>query len=258
MPNHVKKRLLNRVVQRLLGTVIGVSTQTPLVALTFDDGPHPTFTPRLLDLLDHHQAKATFFVVGEAAQQHPELIQRMAHAGHVIGNHTWDHPSFALIDSAERRQQVLAVARATMPYGQKFFRPPYGHQTLASRFDLWRLCYSVVTWNVASEDWLAISAEQIADRVADQLQPGSIVLFHDALYTSPSPAGFDRTATLGAVDRILQQFHRQFAFVTVPALLQAGRPLMRNWHKPADRHWLNALYKPSGPSRQYPIKGKLL
>src|SRR3990172_5069992 len=109
-------RLSNAVMRRVLGTVTHVSTHASVVALTFDDGPHPEFTPRLLDILDKHQAQATFFMIGAAAQRYPDLVRRAAQAEHAIGNHSWDHPSFPLITGRERRAQMRACAQAITPY----------------------------------------------------------------------------------------------------------------------------------------------
>lgn len=85
---------LNRNQVNMPGTITSVTTRAPVVALTFDDGPHLEYTPRLLDILQRYQASATFFMIGEVAQKHPELVQLVAQAGHAIGNHSWDHRFF--------------------------------------------------------------------------------------------------------------------------------------------------------------------
>ena len=76
------------------GTITGVTTRDPVAALTFDDGPHPEYTPLLLNILERYQARATFFMIGDAAQRHPDLVRQVAQGGHAIGNHSWDHPFF--------------------------------------------------------------------------------------------------------------------------------------------------------------------
>jgi peptidoglycan-N-acetylglucosamine deacetylase len=123
----------------LLGTITHVVTQDHVVALTFDDGPHPEFTPRLLEILRGHQARATFFMLGEAARRYPDLVKQVATEGHAIGNHSWDHPSFPLITARQQQQQIIACAQALAPYGQRLFRPPYGHQSMPSRLTAFRL-----------------------------------------------------------------------------------------------------------------------
>jgi peptidoglycan-N-acetylglucosamine deacetylase len=119
----------------VIGTISHVHTRESVAALTFDDGPDPEYTPRLLAILERYRAQATFFMTGKAAQAHPELVRRVAQAGHAIGNHSWDHPSFPLISGRERRAQIRACAQALVPYGSRLFRPPYTEQNLGSRIE---------------------------------------------------------------------------------------------------------------------------
>src|ERR1700751_666629 len=114
------------------GTMTSVLTRDPVAALTFDDGPHPEYTPRLLAVLAQHQVRATFFMVGEVAQQHPALVRQVAQEGHTIGNHSWDHQSFRTLPGPARRRQIRSCARVLAPYGHALFRPPYGEYSLAS------------------------------------------------------------------------------------------------------------------------------
>jgi peptidoglycan-N-acetylglucosamine deacetylase len=214
----------------LVGTVTGAVTQDSVAALTFDDGPDPTYTPRLLDLLDRHGARATFFMVGAHANRHPALVERVAAAGHAIGNHSWDHPSFARISSRERRRQVRACAHALAPHGGRLFRSPGGHQTPRSVLDVRSLGLDVIGWNVDPRDYTDRSANQLADHVLRELRPGSIVLLHDAICHQP---GSDRTPTIDAVATILQRAAGAWDFVTVPELFRHGR-----------RHRINSFWQP--------------
>lgn len=233
--------LSSRIGRKLLGTVTHVVTSEPLVALTFDDGPHPEYTPRLLDILERHSARATFFVVGEAAERQPKLIERMARSGHTIGNHTWDHPSMPLLSGAQRRAQVRRCGRAIPPQGIKLFRPPHGHQNLASRLDVLLLGYQVIAWNISASDWLDYDCDQLLERVLPKVAPGCIVLFHDALYKFIEERYRDRRPTLQAVDALLTRLKDQYRFVTVPELLKCGRPRLRPWYKEADKDWVGKL-----------------
>jgi peptidoglycan/xylan/chitin deacetylase (PgdA/CDA1 family) len=242
--------------QRVLGTITHVATQDPVVALTFDDGPHPDSTPRLLDSLEKHQARATFFVLGEAAQQYPKIIHRAAEAGHAIGSQGWNHPSFPLITRRERRAQLRSWEKAIAPHGQRLFRPPYGHQSIASRFDALLLGYKVIAWNLAAFDWLDRDAEWIADWVVGQTRPGDVIVFHDVLYHTMKPNYVDRKPMLEAVDLILKQLGDRFRFITVPELLRHGRPQRKCWFLKADPSWLNALQAPYGQPRHYPVDGR--
>lgn len=246
------RKLQNVALRNWLGTVTHVSTQEPAAALTFDDGPHPEFTPRLLEILARHQVKATFFVVGKSAQQYPELLRQMAEAGHAIGNHTWDHPSLPLIDRQERKTQIRACDEVIASYGQRLFRPPFGHLNLAARFDLFRLGYQVVTWNLMAVDWLDHDASWLVGRLQEKIRPGSIVLLHDALYQVPEKRFADRTTTLEAVDLLLHHLGDVYRFVTVPELFTFGKPARRVWTRKADVQWLNELRDAEGqPARRY-------
>jgi peptidoglycan/xylan/chitin deacetylase (PgdA/CDA1 family) len=236
--------------RRVLGPIAHVTTESRVAALTFDDGPHPEFTPRLLGILQKHRVRATFFMAGLAAVRHPELVRRVATEGHVIGNHAWDHPSFPLLSRRERRRQILACARALAPYGQRLFRPPYGHLDVASRLDTLRFRYEVIGWSVTGEDWLDRDAEWMADRLVDAVRPGSIILLHDALYHVLESRYADRGPVLDAVDQLLGRLGRGFRFVTIPELLRQGRP-QRVWYGKVDVAFLNSLHPTVGSPRRY-------
>lgn len=229
-----------------MGAITHVRTTDPVVALTFDDGPDPEFTPRFLEILDRHQAHATFFMVGEAAHRYPELVRQVAQAGHAIGNHSWDHPSLPLISGRERRRQIRACGRAIAPYGQGLFRPPFGHQNVASRLDALWLGLKVIAWNLAVEDWLGRDGQWMVDRVTTQLQPGSVVLFHDSLYTFLEERYVNREPTLQAVDLLLKCLGHRFRFVTVPELLRHGSPQHERWYQMGDLEELRQLREPDG------------
>lgn len=218
------RNAFNFVVRNVLGTITHISTREPIAALTFDDGPHPEFTPRLLEILEKHKALATFFMLGKNARRYPELVKRVAQAGHVIGNHSWDHPSFPLITSRQRRSQMRACAKSIAPYGQKLFRSPYGHLSLISRFDTLLLGYQPIAWNLSARDWLNHDAKWMVNRIVDQIQPGSIILFHDALNDFLEQRYADRLPTLQAVNLILEQLDNDYRFVTIPELFMHGHP----------------------------------
>ena len=149
----IGRTVLRRVRESLLGGITHVTTEAPVAALTFDDGPHPDYTPRLLDLLARYNARATFFLLGKFAIQYPALVQCMAEAGHAIGNHSWDHASFPFLTGRQRRAQIRACAQAIAPYGQRLFRPPYMEQNLSSRLDMLWMRYEVILCDCDSGDW---------------------------------------------------------------------------------------------------------
>ena len=130
------------VVRNIAGTITHVITEEPVVALTFDDGPHPVYTPQLLRILEKCRAYATLFMVGQAASEYPDLVRQVAKAGHAIGNHTWSHLALPSIKRKDRWKQLRACKRALAPYGNRFFRPPYGEQSPGSHFDAFCLGYA--------------------------------------------------------------------------------------------------------------------
>ena len=235
------QKIKNKAMRRLLGTITHVQTIKNIVALTFDDGPHPDSTPAILETLEKHKVHATFFMVGEAAQKYPELVRRIAKSGHVIGNHSWDHPSFPLLTGKERRKQIRDCAKAIFPYGTRLFRPPYGDQTISSRLDAFFLGYKVITWNLLAYDWQENGPETIVNHIVKKTVPGSIILFHDALYKSTNDFPNNKDLTVHIVDRVLNRFHGKFMFLTIPELLRTGKPARRDWHQEPNLEFLNQL-----------------
>lgn len=244
-------RRLKSIPLLVVGSVTHVSTPRAVVALTFDDGPDPVFTPCLLDVLQKHQAKATFFMVGQAAERHPGIVKMVADAGHAIGNHSWDHPSFPRITGRERRAQIRAGAKAIAPYAQPIFRPPYTDQNLWSRLDAWWLGYQVIMYSSAAVDWLNHDAEWMKSKVMRRIRNGSIILFHDSLFHYEEERYIDRGPMLNAVDILLEELAGQFCFITVPELLRQGRPQRQFWRKTTDINVLNGFKGRYGEARRY-------
>lgn len=153
-----------------------------VVYLTFDDGPHPVNTPRILEVLAKHGARGTFFVVGSMVRQWPDAARMIAEAGHSIQLHSWRHGNLTHFS----RSQFIADANRTQEALEEIvgrradcLRPPYG----AVNDDLteWaaELGLRMVLWDTAGADWLDLTAEQIARRVVNTVRPGSVVLLHD-------------------------------------------------------------------------------
>ena len=153
------------------------------IALTFDDGPHPEHTPRLLDELARHNVRATFFVVGEEAAKHKHLIERLNREGHTLGHHTWTHadlavmPSRLVLDEVRRCRELLENVTGEPC---NLFRPPRGHLTFAKTCGLWQHRQQIILWNVDPED-CAMQSSELAINWAQQYAPqgGDIVLLHD-------------------------------------------------------------------------------
>lgn len=240
MSSYTLRKRLATVARKPLGSLTQVITEAPVAALTFDDGPDPDVTPRLLKLLERHGARGTFFMVGQAAQVQQDLVRRVWAGGHAIGLHAWDHPSFPMLTSRQRYHQIRACEQVLAPYAHRLFRPPHGDQSLLSRFESFLLGYEVVGFSVDSGDWHESDASVVANTVVSALKPGDIVVFHDTLFDKGRPAGglklelkpwVDREAMLKAVEVVLEETRSRFRFVTVPDLMQSGLPYRAFWFK---------------------------
>ena len=239
-PMSAWRRFVAALARRVIGTITGVTTRDNVIALTFDDGPNPAATPKLLEVLAKYDAHATFFMVGQAATENPDLVKKISDAGHAIGNHSWDHASFPFISWRQRRQQIRDCEKAIAPFGQKLFRPPFGHLNFWSRWVPFFLGYKVIAWDVTGVDWSGESDDQIVTNTESQLHPGAIVLLHDDLFQSTNNTFRDRTATITAVETLLQRHSKSTRFVTVPTLLRMGKPTKRNWRMMPDAAWLES------------------
>jgi peptidoglycan/xylan/chitin deacetylase (PgdA/CDA1 family) len=226
-PVKLLRKSFSAIEKKVTGVVTHVTTSEAVAALTFDDGPNPQCTPVLLDILEKYQVHATFFMLGETAQKHLELVSKVAQAGHAIGNHSWNHPQFPSISSRERRWQIRACERAIAPYGQRLFRPPFGYHNDVSRFDAWWLGYRIINWDLDSRDWIDDDANSIADRLVNQIHSGSIILLHDGLFHPAEERYANRQAMLEAVAMVLQQLDGHFRFVTIPSLVKIGLNVRR-------------------------------
>lgn len=212
------------------GLITNVETLSPVAALTFDDGPHPVYTQRVLRILERHGAKATFFMVGEAARKYPEIVRMVAKAGHVIGNHAWNHFNLTEIRSRlHRLKQMWTCARATAPYCKRLFRPPHGGINDHIRTDALFFGYKVIMWSASAQDWIPQKSQEIEQKMIERILPGSIFLLHDAIYRSHlQETMWAREPMLDGLEKALIVLKQKLHFVTVPELLKAGRPIS-NW-----------------------------
>src|SRR6184192_2903432 len=201
-------------------TFNSVHVDGPYIAMTFDDGPSATLTPKLLDLLAAHHIKATFFVIGENVTQHPDIVARAAREGHEIANHSWSHPNFAkLSDEGVRRQlwQTDEAIKSATGKRPTLLRPPYG--SITAREKRWihdEFGYEIILWDVDPYDWKRPGPAVVRNRILKETQPGSIVLSHDIHpgTIEAMPSTFDQLEAKG------------FKFVTVSELIRmaAARP----------------------------------
>ena len=171
---HTAPKILKPISSQLIWEIESVNNE---VFLTFDDGPHPTITPWVLDQLKKHHMKGTFFLVGENAKKHPEVVQQIINEGHHIGNHTYNHLNGWTNSSFKYYRNTLKC----QPYIQStLFRPPYGRITRAQHKKL-STRYKIIMWSVLSGDYdRSISPKTITSAVLKKTIPGSVIVFHDS------------------------------------------------------------------------------
>ena len=191
------------------------------IALTFDDGPCPDYTERILDILRRHNVKATFFVCGQNVERSPETLGRVLAEGHTIGNHTYSHPFPFFRSPAFFARQIdltQAVIERVTGNRPRFFRPPFGARWLGLRSVLKARGLTQVNWSDTGYDW-KLDREGIVRETLKTLGPGSIILLHDGRRNYPSER-VDRTSTVAALPAILEGAAKAgFRFVTLDELL---------------------------------------
>ena len=192
-------------------------------ALTFDDGPNDAATPQLLDVLARHQVRATFFMMGSFARQKPDIARRVAAQGHLIGNHTMDHPKLAFEPAAKVRQQLVdctAVLEDLTGNAVRFFRPPFGSRRPVVLQIARDIGLTPVMWNITCNDWEPIGSDGILRHLNAGIAHnrahgrGSNILLHDGGHRIMSTHRMD---TVHAVDQLLSGRLPESRWVTVDA-----------------------------------------
>lgn len=206
---------------QIFGRTLIAPARPDQIALTFDDGPNPAWTPRLLELLSRYNVRATFFLVGKYASEDPVLTRFIANAGHAIGNHTWSHPNLALTSPGKVRDELNKTSIALEQITGKAvrcFRPPFG----ARRPDVLRMARGLgmtpVMWNAMTNDWEQPSAEKIASALVGKIEAAhgrrlaANVVLHDGGHLK---LGADRGPSVGAVELLLERYAKTHRFVIV-------------------------------------------
>jgi peptidoglycan-N-acetylglucosamine deacetylase len=192
-------------------------TQDKVVALTYDDGPYPPYTNQILDILYRYQAKATFFEIGRNIEKHPEIVPMIIAAGNELANHSYSHKDMMFkpreyllseIEKTDKLLQELGVKQESIS-----FRPPWGRRFVVLSYLLSKMQKKLIMWDVDSQDYeKKITAEDIANRVINNVRSGSIVVMHDG--------GGDRSKTVTATETIVKSLQSKgYAFKTVSELL---------------------------------------
>jgi peptidoglycan-N-acetylglucosamine deacetylase len=218
--SNIFKRIRRSLEFRYYGGVVNrFKTREKILALTFDDGPHPKWTLPLLDLLKKYEAKATFFLIGQNAVQYPSVVKKIADSGHAIGNHSWNHPSFTRIHSRERSEQLHKCEKVIESYNHgKLFRPPFGHLDKQGRRQILREGYTIITWNIVPRDWeKELNSDAMYGIIEEKIKPGCIILMHDALSTDFEN---DRSQTLSLTEKILEKYGNEYRFMSIPEIMK--------------------------------------
>ena len=188
-------------------------TGQKLIALTYDDGPHPVITPRLIELLRAKGARATFFLLGDAVKAHPKLVETLVAAGMEVANHSDTHRQFTKLTEAQIRAELDACHRRILgaaPNAQvRVMRPPYGSWNQAVMRVAHEMGYKVILWDVDTNDWRKRTTAQMTQQILSQARDGSIILMHDRYQASLK-------TTAQVIDALSAQGYR---FVTVSELL---------------------------------------
>lgn len=210
-------------------TIVSGPSDERVVALTFDDGPNPPYTERILNVLAHHHVHATFFVVGRAVAAYPQTTRAIVQQGNAIGNHTWDHGHLVIMPRAvirsEMRRTDAAIWKAAGVH-TRLMRPPFGSRDWLVLDEMKKAGYTVVMWSVPlPKDWEYPSAATIAQRVVPAVKDGSIIVLHDGNRGQRCgkrlPAHVcDRSQDVGATALIVEELRRRgYRFVTIPQLI---------------------------------------
>ena len=183
--------------------------ETRKIALTFDDGPHPVYTEEMLKVLEQEQVPATFFLLGENAEQYGEQVRMIAEQGHLIGNHTWRHVQVTSLPKEEAEEEILAVSSLVEKLtgnGTSYVRPPFGiwDPELEEELDM-----IPVLWTIDTLDWTTQNVDWIVEKTVQDAGENDIILMHDS-YES----------TVQAAERIIRRLKAEgFEFVTVDQVI---------------------------------------
>ena len=208
---------------QIFGRTLIAPRQPGELALTFDDGPNPAWTPRLLDILAEHGVHGTFFLVGKFAQAESTLVRRIADGGHLLGNHSWNHPNLAISTATQVRDELKRTSDLLQQIAGKpvrFFRPPFGARRPAVLRIARELGLAPVTWNAMTDDWAEPSADRIAASLIAKIErnqqrgSASNIVLHDGGHRG---LGANRGPSVHGAQRLLERYTATHKFVTLDA-----------------------------------------
>lgn len=213
------------------------------LALTFDDGPNPSDTPRLLEVLRSHGVRATFCLVGDQVRAHPGIARAIVRDGHVLGNHTMHHDDLSTMSPEQVRADLLettATLREAVPdVAVPWFRAPFGAWGSSPQIAV-ELGMRPLGWSLEITDWEPPGADVLAERLRRGIRPGGVVLLHDG--------GGDRSQTVSAVEQVLPELSRQGWHLDLPARPVRGGCADRPAGQPSSRSAAQATSAASAPT----------
>jgi peptidoglycan/xylan/chitin deacetylase (PgdA/CDA1 family) len=195
------------------------------IALTYDDGPNPRHTASLMEVLERHDAHATFLVIGRWAAREPDLLRALSEAGHALGNHTWSHPTMPLRSRTQILEELRLCREAVEAAGLTFstadgaalMRPPYGRRRPGTLRAIREAGYNPLLWSITCYDWRRTATVDKLVHRAGRARDGDIILLHDGSNAEPAA---DRAASVAATDEVLGRLTAEgYRFVTVPEMV---------------------------------------
>jgi peptidoglycan-N-acetylglucosamine deacetylase len=215
---------------QIFGRTLVAARRPGELALTFDDGPNPAWTPRLLDVLAADNVRATFFMVGRFAEAEKALARRVIEAGHLIGNHTWSHPNLSHTPPSRIREELLRTSETlSQILGQpiRYFRPPYGARRPVALRAAREMGLVPVLWNAMTTDWKEPSAELIAQRLMRKIERNrshgwaTTIVLHDGRHKE---LGANRGPSVSAAGRLISHYKADRRFVRVDEWTEDNGP----------------------------------
>ncbi|MGD0831234.1 MAG: polysaccharide deacetylase family protein [Terracidiphilus sp.] len=206
---------------QIFGTALVAPARPGELALTFDDGPNPVWTPRLLEVLASHGVRASFFLVGSYAQAQPALVREMIAAGHVVGNHSWSHLNLAFAPAGKIEEELTRTSsRLEQITGEpcRYFRPPFGARRPETLRVARKLGLVPVLWNAMTSDWKNPLADAIAERLSRKIDAltrrgrSTNIVLHDGSHLDPTA---NRAPSVAAADQLIQRYKVDCRFVSL-------------------------------------------
>lgn len=214
---------------QIFGRTLVAARRPGDLALTFDDGPNPAWTPQLLDILAANNVRATFFMVGRFVELEKPLVRRVCEAGHLIGNHSWNHPNLAQTAATRVREELRRTSdllAQTVGRPILYFRPPYGARRPVVLHIAREMGMIPVLWNAMTNDWKEPSADLIAQRLRKKIDRNerngwaTTIVLHDGRHAA---LGANRGPSVSAARQLIEHYKADHRFVAVNAWSD-GRP----------------------------------